>query len=99
VSLPSNWKLLFRVVAYVLAGPLLGMWMLYKGIRHLMKLKVAGKIEVKCPSCRMLVSLVGIWRCHCGFTYRGHLITECPICFSIPRMVRCPRCQVTRKLL
>jgi hypothetical protein len=34
----------------------------------------------------------------CGFTYRGHLLRVCPICFSLPAMVRCYDCGLTTKL-
>jgi hypothetical protein len=54
--------------------------------------------EISCSNCRAPVSLVGIWRCRCGFTYRGHVLRQCPICYSLPRMVRCYQCGVTEKM-
>ncbi len=54
--------------------------------------------EIICQNCGAPVSLVGIWRCGCQFTYRGHLLRECPICGSMPRMVRCFNCGITERL-
>jgi hypothetical protein len=45
------------------------------------------------------VSLVGMWRCSCGnHVYRGHLLRLCPVCGTVPVVVRCYRCGVTTKL-
>ena len=51
-----------------------------------------------CGSCKEVISLVGQWKCRCGFTYRGHLMRTCPVCYSSPRVVRCVHCGVTEKL-
>jgi hypothetical protein len=48
--------------------------------------------------CGAAVSLVNVWKCSCGFTYRGHLLRVCPVCKTIPRVVRCYACGVTTKL-
>jgi hypothetical protein len=48
--------------------------------------------------CGASISLRGLWRCGCGYTYRGHLLTRCPICTSVPRIARCYRCGVTVRL-
>src|SRR5262245_41794072 len=91
-------KGLLRALAYILASPLVLLWLLCRGIRHVVFLRSAARISTRCPACHSAVSLVGIWRCPCGYTYKGHLLTECPICFSVPKLIRCPHCQVTRKL-
>ncbi len=94
-----NWFTFLRILAYMIALPFLCGWFLYRSVRHLFRLSVSMKTEVSCPNCGLAVSLVGIWQCTCGFTYAGNLIMECPVCATVPRFVRCPRCQVTRKLL
>jgi hypothetical protein len=48
--------------------------------------------------CGQMMSLVGFWKCSCGFTYQGHLLRRCPVCFSVPCVIRCYRCGVTTKL-
>jgi hypothetical protein len=54
--------------------------------------------EIICRNCGAAISLVGIWRCRCGYTYKGHLLRPCPVCDALPRMARCFRCGVTEKL-
>jgi len=49
-------------------------------------------------NCGETVSLVGLWRCGCGYTYKGHLLRVCPVCKGLPRMVRCFSCGITVKL-
>ena len=60
-------------------------------------LRVARMPAIAC-SCGSAVSLVGIWRCSCTYTYRGHLLRYCPLCGGMPRMVRCYACGLTTKL-
>ncbi|MGO8737143.1 MAG: hypothetical protein ACLQVM_30630 [Terriglobia bacterium] len=48
--------------------------------------------------CGAEVSLVGVWKCSCNYTYRGHLLKICPVCGTIPCVVRCYGCGVTTKL-
>jgi hypothetical protein len=54
--------------------------------------------EIVCRNCGSPISLVGIWKCRCGYTYKGHLLRACPVCDSLPRMARCFQCGVTEKL-
>jgi hypothetical protein len=54
--------------------------------------------EILCRNCGVAISLVGIWKCRCGYTYKGHLLRSCPVCDSLPRMARCFECGVTEKL-
>ena len=54
--------------------------------------------EIVCHNCGESISLVGIWRCRCGWQYKGHLLRACPICDTLPRMVRCYNCGITEKL-
>jgi hypothetical protein len=54
--------------------------------------------EIPCRNCRAAISLVGIWRCRCAYTYKGHLLRPCPVCGALPRMARCFHCGITEKL-
>jgi len=54
--------------------------------------------QVRCFNCRASVSLVGGWRCHCGYTYMGSVLRLCPVCGTRPAFVRCRNCGVTRKI-
>ncbi len=60
--------------------------------------RLAMEPHIPC-ACGEMLSLIGFWKCSCGFTYQGHLLRRCPVCFSVPCVVRCYRCGVTTKLL
>lgn len=60
-------------------------------------LRMAARPSIPC-SCGQAISLVGIWQCRCGFTYRGHLLRLCPTCWTIPYVARCYACGLTKKL-
>jgi hypothetical protein len=87
------------VMLWILAAPIY----LAKGLFRLWRKwkfwRVAYTPRIVCASCRGTIWLVGLWRCGCGYTYRGHLLRACPVCGSLPRMVRCYECGVTQKLL
>jgi hypothetical protein len=68
-----------------------------KGWQHVQFLRVATLAAISCE-CGRSISLVGLWRCSCSFTYRGHLLTICPLCWRLPRIVRCYGCGITTKL-
>jgi hypothetical protein len=90
--------MLVDVVLLVLASPVL----LAKGIVRLVQVclfwRVAYAPSVICSTCNEVVSLVGMWRCSCGYTYQGHVLRVCPICGVWPRMVRCFACGATECL-
>ena len=87
-----------RFVLTALAAPILFVrWMLQHSCRW-RSLTMSYTPYVKCRNCAGQVSLVGIWRCGCGHTYRGHLMRDCPVCGSFPKMVRCYACGVTEVL-
>ncbi len=89
-----KWELLL----WMLASPVLLLkWIVQLAMRWRFW-RVAYTTQLTCSNCQAAVSLVGLWRCHCGFTYRGHLLRVCPVCGSLPGMVRCYRCGVTQKL-
>ena len=64
---------------------------------HIAFLRLATAARILCQ-CGIPISLVGLWRCSCTFTYRGHLLQVCPLCGRIPRIVRCYTCGLTTKL-
>jgi hypothetical protein len=53
---------------------------------------------IPCRNCGSQISLVGIWKCGCGYTSRSHLLRPCPVCASTPKIVRCGTCSVTTLL-
>jgi len=85
------------VALFLLASPVLLMLYLLRCWTHMQFLKAASAASIECE-CGREVSLVGMWRCSCGFTYRGHLLRICPVCGRLPSMVRCYGCGVTTKL-
>ena len=90
-------KNLFDWVLLVLSSPILAVQALRRAHERYRFFRLAMEPEMHCE-CGATVSLVGYWRCSCGFTYRGHLLRACPVCQSIPCVARCFRCGVTTKL-
>jgi hypothetical protein len=82
---------------FVLASPILALKALRRVVEHYRFFRLAMAPAIICE-CGAEVSLVGLWRCSCGYTYRGHLLRMCPVCGTIPCVVRCYRCGVTTKL-
>jgi hypothetical protein len=82
---------------FILASPIL----LFQKVRRVVEryrfFALAMQPEMPCE-CGSVISLVGLWRCSCSFTYRGHLLRTCLACGTIPYIVRCYRCGVTTKL-
>ena len=87
----------FDFALFVFASPILLVLALRRGLERYRFFDLAMTPEIACE-CGAQVSLVGLWRCSCGFTYRGHLLRSCPVCQTIPCVVRCYRCGVTTKL-
>jgi len=90
-------EVLKAVALGILALPFLVVKASVRAYADLHFLRVARMATIPC-SCGRAVSLVGIWRCACTFTYRGHLLRYCPLCGRLPRMVRCYGCGLTIKL-
>jgi hypothetical protein len=93
----TNWILV--AVAYSLALPRLVVWYLIRLVRYVGILRLSVTSSVACAYCCQQISLVGLWRFQCGFTYAGHLLRPCPICHRLPKIVRCFHCGVTTKLI
>jgi hypothetical protein len=87
----------FDVALFVLASPMLLVFAARRGVHRYRFFRLAMRTAIVCE-CGSIISLVGLWRCACGWTYRGHLLRTCPVCDSIACVVRCHRCGVTTKL-
>lgn len=85
------------VALLLLASPVYGAIALRRAVRHYHFLRIAFASSFTCE-CGEELSLVGMWRCSCRFTYRGHLLWVCPVCGALPCVIRCYRCGVTTKL-
>ena len=81
----------------LLASPVYGALALRRALRHYRFLRVAFASSLTCE-CGEDISLVGMWRCSCRFTYRGHLLRLCPVCGTLPCVTRCYHCGITTKL-
>jgi hypothetical protein len=92
------WRSLFIACAYMLALPFLIIWGMIRIARYVRLLTLSVSPSIACIGCRSEVALLGIWRCRCGFTYKGHLMRPCPVCARVPRVVRCLNCSVTTQL-
>ena len=64
---------------------------------HMAFLRISQATEILCQ-CGNAISLVGLWKCSCSFTYRGHLLQICPLCGRVPKICRCYACGLTTKL-
>lgn len=95
--MPALKRALWRCLLFLFASPILAALALRRGVRRLRFFVVASSAEIRCE-CGAVIALVGMWKCGCGFTYRGHLLTLCPVCASVPFVVRCYSCGVTTVL-
>ena len=79
------------------ASPVYAALALRRTVQHYRFLRVALASNLTCE-CGEDISLVGMWRCSCRFTYRGHLLRVCPLCGALACVIRCYRCGITTKL-
>ena len=86
------------LVLWFIASPVYFVLWILRMVRRWRFLRMAYTSAITCRNCGETVSLVGLWRCGCGYTYRGHALRACPVCASIPPMARCYACGVTEKL-
>lgn len=86
-----------RGVLWVMASPIFVFQFVLRSRRRYRFFRMAMEPNLACE-CGETLSLVGFWKCSCGFTYQGHLLRRCPVCFSVPCVIRCYRCGVTTKL-
>ena len=90
--------LIFDFVLWFLASPILFLLWVVRAIKRVRFWLIAYSPSVLCRNCKNNISLVGQWRCGCGYTYQGHALRRCPICSSIPRTAQCLRCGLTHLL-
>lgn len=91
-------SLLINAALLVLSAPFALVVAAVRLSRQLQLARLASQESFICSTCSNEVSLLGFWRCTCGHTYQGHLLRECPVCSSIPKMARCFECSATRML-
>ena len=91
-------SMIFDAVLWCLASPLFLIRSCIGFLGGIEFWRVAYSTELACPHCLAKISLIGMWRCGCGYTYTGHLLRRCPICRTMPRIVRCFSCGVSRHL-
>jgi hypothetical protein len=89
---------LFDALLWIFASPWLFLRSCIRFLRRIKYWRVAYATQIACIQCRSTISLVGMWRCGCGYTYTGHLLRRCPLCRSLPRTARCFTCGVSRLL-
>ena len=90
--------MLFDLALVILASPIFVLRGVLVIVHRYRFWRVSYQATFHCRNCDETVSLVGMWRCLCGYTYAGHLLRECPVCLTLPRMVRCFTCGITRRL-
>lgn len=88
----------FVIFRWFLASPILLVRFIARIVRYIEFWSMAYRHEIFCRNCGSAISLVGIWRCKCGYTYKGHLLRACGVCGTVPRMARCFCCGTTEKL-
>jgi len=77
-----------RGALWVLASPIFFVQVILRTARRYRFFRLAMEPTIPCE-CGEMLSLVGFWKCSCGFTYQGHLLRRCPVCFSVPCVIRC----------
>ena len=82
---------------FVFASPILVIQAVRRVLERYRFFQLAMQPGINCE-CGQQISLVGFWKCSCRFTYQGHLLRTCPVCGTIPCVVRCYRCGRTTKL-
>ena len=89
---------IFELIRWLLLSPLLLVLSILRTFRWFDFWAMSYQHEMLCRNCGSAISLVGIWRCRCGYTYKGHILRPCPVCDAVPRMARCFECGVTEEL-
>jgi len=83
------------IVLFVFACPILLVRALVRFLRHLAFLRMTIQPTLTCRTCGGMISMLGMWKCGCGHTFQGHLLSICHVCGSLPSMIRCYRCGAT----
>ena len=91
-------KLLWNAALFVLAVPVYLVAGSFGLVRRLKFIRVMRSRTLSCPTCGGNMLLLGFWKCSCGFTYRGHVLRLCPVCGTLPQVVRCEHCGATERI-
>jgi hypothetical protein len=91
-------RMAIDIALWVLASPILFVRWLFRLFKRWQFWRMSYTARIACRNCHAVISLVGLWRCSCGYTYRGHVLEVCPVCGALPQMARCFACGVTQKL-
>jgi len=91
-------RFITSVTLWILASPVFFVIGVRRMLRRQRFWRMAFRATIPCETCGASVSLLGLWECRCGYTYRGHVLRQCPICHGLPRMVRCYSCGATELL-
>jgi hypothetical protein len=93
----KSWQ--WNLALFILASPILAVRGTVRLVRRARLLYQAARPTMPCGTCGEEISLVGLWRCRCGYTYQGHVLRYCPVCGAFPLMVRCYQCGTTERVL
>lgn len=88
------WQL--DLALLVLASPILLIRAVVRFLRHLAFLRLSIQQTLTCPTCNGTISLLGMWKCDCGHSFQGHVLSICECCGSVPSLIRCYRCGATK---
>lgn len=91
-------RAVYEIVRWLLLAPIILVRFILGAFRSFDFWFMSYRPEILCRNCGATISLVGIWRCRCGYTYKGRLLRSCPVCDVLPRMARCFGCGVTQEL-
>ena len=95
--MPRLKPILGELILFLLASPVLLFSLARRSWKKARFFALASRSSLYCE-CGSEMSLVGLWKCPCGFTYCGHLVTVCPVCEALPKVVRCYACGITTRL-
>ena len=91
-------ELIVTAALWLLATPIFCLGAAARLLRRRRFWAVSYRATLLCRTCGASISLLGLWHCRCGYTYRGHLLRACPVCSGLPRMARCFACGATELL-
>lgn len=84
------------VLLFALASPILLIRACARLLRHIAFLRMSIQPTLRCRTCSAQIPMLGMWKCGCGSTFQGHVLSECEVCHSVPSMIRCYRCGATQ---
>jgi hypothetical protein len=90
--------MILDILAWIAAAPVFVLRAVFRSRHHGRFWTVAYAATLGCQACGAEISLLGMWECRCGYTYQGNVLRVCPVCHSLPRMIRCFSCGNTEVL-